>query len=481
MGRAQLEMLKRRRTKIIATLGPASSDRETIARLIAAGVNVVRLNMSHGNHEGHAAAYELVRAAAHEARNPIGVLADLSGPKIRVGQFKGGAIELVPGSPVMVTTRDVEGGPDLVPSQYVTLHEELSPGGRILLADGAFELRVESIDGTEISCQVIRGGLLKDRKGMNLPDARLSAPALTEKDRIDAAFALDLGVDYLALSFVRHTDDVEELRALLPADGPRIIAKIERPESLDCIEDIVEAADGIMVARGDLGVELPPEEVPVVQRQLVALSRARNKPCIVATQMLESMIESSQPTRAEVSDVSTAVFSGADAVMLSAETASGEHPVDAVQMMDRIARVAEAHMFATNRFDGDTGEAAPGSPLPKAVARSTAQLSRDLGLRAIVVLPSDGAGTTARIMAAARPGSPVVGVASTLKGMWQMSLLWGVIPRLVKPDELEDPSSLARGLAVQLDLAEPGHRVLCVEGFRDGDAPDAPRITVLTI
>jgi pyruvate kinase len=197
--------------------------------------------------------------------------------------------------------------------------------------------------------------------------------------------------------------------------------------------------------------------------------------------MLESMIESSQPTRAEVSDVSTAVFSGADAVMLSAETASGAYPVEAVQMMDRIARVAEAHMFATNRFDGDTGEAAPGSPLPRAIARSTAQLSRDLRLRAIVVLPSDGAGTTARVMAAARPGAPVVGVASSLKGMWQMSLLWGVIPRLVKPEEMDDPNALSSRLAQQLELAEPGQRILSVEGFRGGDETDTPRLTVLTV
>jgi pyruvate kinase len=480
MAAQRVEMLKRRRTKIVATLGPSSNNAETIEKLIAAGMNVVRLNMSHGDHEAHAQAYKELRTAAHNARNPIGVLADLCGPKLRVGRFEAGGIDLVPGATVVVTTRDVTGHDGLVPSQYTSLHHEIGPGARILLDDGKLELRVDKVTGTEISCTVVRGGRLKDRKGMNLPDSHLATPALTEKDKEDARFAIGLGVDYLALSFVRKADDVRELRALLPADEPpRIIAKIEHPDALDDIEAIIDAADGIMVARGDLGVELPPEEVPVIQRRLVALARAHSKPCIVATQMLESMIEAASPTRAEVSDVSTAVFSGADAVMLSAETASGAYPIEAVAMMDRIARQVEAHIFAERRFRDDAAVADPppgASPLAEAVGVAVAQLSRDLRCRAIVVVSQGGTGATARVMSAARPGSPIVGLAATLRGMLQQSLLWGVVPRLVQPAEIEEPEELARRVAVQLDLAAEGERILLVQGFER-----VPSITVLNV
>jgi pyruvate kinase len=481
MATRQVEMLKRRRTKIVATLGPASGDAATIEKLIAAGVNVVRLNMSHGDHETHAQAYKELRIAAHNARNPIGVLADLCGPKLRVGRFEAGGIDLVTGGTAVVTTREVIGRDGLIPSQYAGLHHEVGPGARILLDDGALELRVEKIEGTEITATVVRGGRLKDRKGMNLPDSHLATPALTEKDKEDARFAIELGVDYLALSFVRKAQDVLDLRALLPAEEPpRIIAKIEHPEALDNIDAIIDAADGIMVARGDLGVELPPEEVPVIQRQLIALARAHSKPCIVATQMLESMIEHAQPTRAEVSDVSTAVFSGTDAVMLSAETASGAHPIEAVAMMDRIARQVEAHLFAERRFRAEGADpvpAAPGaSPLAEAVGVAVAQLSRDLRCRAIVVASVGGTGATARVMSAARPGAPIVGLAATLRGMLQQSLLWGVVPRLVQQAELEDPEELARRVAGQLDLASAGDRILLVRGFEA-----SPSITVLNV
>ncbi|MDQ1444786.1 MAG: pyruvate kinase [Acidimicrobiaceae bacterium] len=473
-------MLKRRRTKIVATLGPSSSDAATIEKLIAAGVNVVRLNMSHGDHEAHAQAYKELRTAAHNARNPIGVLVDLCGPKLRVGRFEGGGIDLVEGASVVVTTREVVGEAGLIASQYATLNEEIEAGARILLDDGALELRVDGVAGTEVTCTVVRGGRLKDRKGMNLPGSRLATPALTPKDIDDARFAIDLGADYLALSFVRKAQDVEDLKALLPADEPpRIIAKIEHPDALDNIDAIIDAADGIMVARGDLGVELPPEEVPVIQRRLVALARAHSKPCIVATQMLESMIEHAQPTRAEVSDVSTAVFSSADAVMLSAETASGSYPVEAVAMMDRIARQVEAHVFAERRFRAEGGDPVPAagsSPVAEAVGVAVAQLSRDLRCRAIVVVSLGGTGATARVMSAARPGAPIVGAAATLRGMLQQSLLWGVVPRLVQAAEIEEPEELAKRVAGQLDLAGAGDRILLVKGFEQ-----SPSITVLEV
>ncbi|HEV7886633.1 MAG TPA: pyruvate kinase [Acidimicrobiales bacterium] len=488
----RVEMLKRRRTKIVATVGPSSSDAATLERLLAAGVNVVRLNMSHGDHEAHAQAYKEVRAAEAAAGVPVAVLADLCGPKLRVGKFDGGGIDLEPGAVVVVTTRDVVGGPGLIPSQYPTLHSEVRPGARILLDDGQLELRVLSVSGTEIECEVVRGGRLKDRKGMNLPDTTLSTPALTDKDREDAKFVLGLGVDYLALSFVRRAADVLELRALLPSagsglDAPLIIAKIEHPDALEEIEAIVDAADGVMVARGDLGVELPPEDVPVIQRELVRLARACGKPCIVATQMLESMIEHAQPTRAEVSDVSTAVFSGTDAVMLSAETASGRYPVEAVTMMDRIARKVEGYLFSQSGFFGPEPPS-EGSflehelPLREAVALATAQLSRDLRVRAVVALSASG--TTARALAAARPAAPVVAVSPHERTARALALVWGVAPVHLAGVDGMATADVARQVTGEQGLteAESGHRVLTVAGLAgDGTGTDVPTVSVLTV
>ncbi len=477
------EHLKRRRTKIVATVGPASRDPAVLTALIQAGVNVFRLNMSHGDHTGHRTAYERVRAAAMGLGEPIAVLADLCGPKIRVGRFAQGKIDLPSGGRVTVTTRDVVGEPGLVPSQYVGLARDVRPGDRILLDDGLLELRVESVQGTEIACTVVHGGTLKDRKGMNLPGVAVSAPALTDKDRADALFAMELGVDYLALSFVRHARDVEGLRALVMASGQsaEIIAKIEKPEALEAIDGIVETADGIMVARGDLGVELAPESVPLAQLQLVSEARARNKPVIVATQMLESMVEHPRPTRAEVSDVSTAVFGGADAVMLSAETASGAYPVQAVEMMDRVARQVEGWLWSEGAFRTLTTAAVSVPPLPLhvAVARSTAQLARDLNVRAIVVISRTG--TTARVVSAARPAAPVVAVTTEPATCRRMNLLWGIVPMLVEAAEVQQPQVLARRLAISLDLANEGQFILMVTGFRITEMESEPAVAVLRV
>ncbi len=376
-------LLHRRRTKIVATVGPASRDPAVLEALVRAGVNVFRLNLSHGEQVEHHDSFERVRAAAAAVGEAVAVLADLCGPKIRVGRFAGGRIAIAPGQTVTVTTRDVLGEPGLIPSQYAALAEDVRPGDRILLDDGMLELHVESISGSEVACTVTAGGVLKDRKGMNLPGVFVSSPALTDKDREDARFALDLGVDFLALSFVRDPRDVVELKELIASAGANtpVIAKIEKPEALDAIDEILDAADGLMVARGDLGVELAPEAVPIVQQDLVRRARLKNKPIIVATQMLESMIEHPRPTRAEVSDVSHAVFAGADAVMLSAETASGAYPVKAVEMMDRVARQVEGWQWIEGAFRSITeGERERPAPLPlrEAVARSTAQLSRNL-------------------------------------------------------------------------------------------------------
>jgi pyruvate kinase len=477
-------LLKRRRTKIVATIGPASSDPHVLAGLIRAGVNVFRLNMSHGSHEGHRAAYDAIRSAAANVSIDVGVLADLCGPKIRCGMFEDGSIDLETGSAVTVTTRDVVGRAGLIPSQYEALAGDVKAGARILLDDGNLELRVERVDGTEISCHVVQGGTLKNRKGMNLPDVEVSAPSLTEKDRVDARFCLALGVDFLALSFVRRASDIADLRDLMEEEGithPGVIAKIEKPEALQEIEGILEIADGVMVARGDLGVEMPPESVPIIQSELIDLARARSKPVIVATQMLESMIGNPRPTRAEVSDVSTAVMAGADAVMLSAETASGAFPVKAVETMDRVARQAEAYLWKQGAFgtilDGEMH--APPIAIPDAVTRATSQLSRDLRVRAIFVISRTG--LTARLVSSARPAAPVVAVSNDQKAVRKMHLLWGVVPFLAEQTAIECPEDLARDLVVSFDLATVGNCILRVSGFHADQDLNVPTISVLTV
>lgn len=479
----EVRLLALRRTKIVATLGPASNDADTIARLIRAGVNVFRLNLSHGDHAGHRETFECVRRLAADADRHIAVLADLAGPKIRVGRFAGGSTVLELGDNVTVTTRDVQGERGLIPSRYDHLAEDLSPGDRILLADGIMELEVQRIEGTEIRCVVTQGGVLEDRKGINLPRVDVSAPCLTDKDKNDARFLLDLGVDYLGLSFVRRANDVGELASLIDESGASagIVAKIERPEALKEVEAIVDLADAIMVARGDLGVELPPEKVPIAQRQLVDAARAKNKPVIVATQMLESMVDNPRPTRAEVSDVSHTVFSGADAIMLSGETASGKHPVLAVEMMNRIARQSEAYLWEQGAFGNFVLQdgAEPPIPFGDAVARATALLSRDLRVRGILAISHSG--MSAATMSSARPAAPVVSLSASAATCRRMSLMWGVIPHLVKNEDLTDPIAMARDRAKTLGLAEPGEFVLLVRSFHADPMKNTPSITLLRV
>ena len=477
------QLLANRRTKIVSTLGPASSSPEAIAALIEAGVDMFRLNMSHGDHEGHRDTYQHIRAAAEKADKHIAVLADLAGPKIRTGIFPGGPITLENGAPVTVTTREVAGEPGLIPSQYEGLAGDVKPGDRVLLADGVMELRVENIKGTEVSCTVVTGGELGDRKGINLPGVNVSAPSLTPKDIADARFALDLGVDFLAQSFVRGPADVGELKQLIEESGYEtfVIAKIERPEALRAGDDILDVADAIMVARGDLGVELPPEEVPVAQRLLVDHARAKNKPVIVATQMLESMIDNPRPTRAEVTDVSHTAFNGADAIMLSAETATGAHPVLAVEMMNRIARQTEGYLWSEGAFGSFRRVDSSETPIPfgDAVARSTALLSRDLMVRAIVVI--SGGGMSATTVSSARPAAPVLAVSANPQTCRRMNLMWGVIPVLAEDEDLAQPVELSRRLVGDLELAKEGEFVLLVQGFHENPRKNAPSITLLSV
>jgi pyruvate kinase len=478
-----IQHLIHRRTKIVATLGPSSEDEATIERLIGAGVNVFRLNMSHGTHEGHRRVYERIRAIAKREEKPIAVLADLCGPKIRVGAFENGAIPLVNGDTVTVTTRDVMGRPGLIPSQYRALAADVSPGNRILLDDGNIELQVTTIDGDDIACKVIAGDRLKDHKGMNLPDADVSAPSLTEKDRVDAAFALDLGVDVLALSFVRRAADIDALHRLIQEAGGSVsvVAKIEKPEALENIDGILTAADAIMVARGDLGVELPPQHVPMAQDQLIDLARQYRKPVIVATQMLESMIDHPRPTRAEVSDVATAVRHGADAVMLSAETAAGRYPVEAVKMMDSIARQAEGYLWKQGAFRSLTRR--PQGPRPYAVedalSESMAALSRDLMVRAIMVYSHHG--RSLAVMSASRPAAPIVGICPDERTSRIAGLLWGVLPQAGNPAENQDLLALARKTVADLGLASIGDTILVVRGFSTIPEANTPSVTIVAV
>jgi pyruvate kinase len=477
------KLLKYRRTKIVATLGPSSSDSRIIDRLIAAGANIFRLNMSHGTRETHQEIYARIRFAAEKLEKPVAVLADLSGPKIRVGTFTGGGIELAEGASVTITTRNIKGGPGLIPSQYKALSEDVVKGDRILLDDGNLELQVMSVDGTEIVCTVISGGILSNQKGMNLPGVRLSTPSLTYQDRSDACFAMELGVDFIGLSFVRRSADVSELRALVSESGEHvaIVAKIEKPEALENINEIVNVSDALMIARGDLGVELPPEAVPIAQNQLIDIARAFRKPVIVATQMLESMTQNQRPTRAEVSDVSNAVRSGADAVMLSAETAVGKYPIKAVEMMDKIVRQIEGYEWQQGAFGSSPKGRHIDLPIPveDALAESTSQLSRDLLVRAVVVISTSG--HSVAVMSSSRPAAPIVGVCTDLKTSRIGNILWGVIPISADRADLKDPQILARRLVRKLGLATEDQSILLVGGFSSDPKQNSPSVTVVTV
>ncbi|MFZ5467915.1 MAG: pyruvate kinase [Myxococcota bacterium] len=476
--------LKRRRTKIVATVGPSSSSPQMLAALIDAGVNVFRLNFSHGTHASHEAAYQTIRAEAAKAGHPVAVLADLCGPKIRVGRFEGGGIELVDGGEVTVTVRAVTGRSGLIPSEYPELARDVKVGDRILLDDGKIELEVRAVAGEDIACEVLHGGRLSDRKGMNLPGVAVSAPALTDKDRADAVFAAQLGVDYLALSFVRQGDDVRQLKELLRARGADtpVIAKIEKPEALERIGDIVLASDGIMVARGDLGVEMAVEEVPLIQQELVRLAVHASRPVIVATQMLESMIDNPHPTRAEVSDVAAAAMASADAVMLSGETAAGRFPLHAVRTMDRVLRLVEGYQWKHGRHglvaDVEAHEGG-GVNLGAALARAASLMSREVQVRAVVVPTRSG--RTAREVASRRPAAPVVAATDDARICRRLNLMWGVTPELVEPARLLDVATMARELARQVGLASEGEHVLLVWDFNLAHQGLAPTVTILAV
>lgn len=452
-----------RRVKIVCTLGPASSTPEMIEKLVAAGMDCARLNFSHGSHETHAEAARMVREAGIKAGRPLALLADLCGPKMRIGRFANGKVVLEEGQRFTLTTRDVVGTKDIVSQIYEPLPRDVSVGTHILLDDGLLRLKVLETTDTDVITEVEIGGELSDRKGLNVPGAALSTPALTDKDRTDLLFAVEtLKVDYLALSFVRRAEDVEDAKAI--ARGTPLIAKIEKPEAMNNLESILDAADGAMVARGDLGVEVGAEFVPLMQKRIIREVNKRGKLVITATQMLDSMIRNPRPTRAEAADVANAVLDGTDAVMLSGESASGRYPIESVQMMDAIVREVEKESLSDERDGLELPPLTERWTFTEAAARAAARLTYILPLQAIVVFTRDG--RTARVLSENRPKSPVIAITSRAEVATRLALAWGIVPRVeIPPEDLEETLRIATSLVVREKVCKQGDEFALITGW----------------
>ena len=453
-------------TKIICTIGPASQTPERLEALIRSGMDVARLNFSHGTREEHRGWIEKIRAAARVTGEPIAILQDLSGPKIRTGNVAGGSVELHDGQEFVFTTEQIIGTAERVSTTYQALPRDVHAGDTILVDDGKMRCRVKAVEGTDVRCVVEHGGLLKDKKGMNLPGVRVSAASMTEKDREDLLFGLEHGVDYVALSFVRRAEDVQELQKVIAQTVSRtvpVVAKIERQEAVERFDEILAVSDAVMVARGDLGVELPPEEVPLIQKHIVRRCNDAGVPVIIATQMLESMIEQPRPTRAEANDVANAVLDGADAVMLSGETSVGRFPVEAVRVMDQIIRRSEA--------EPRTWKAPKATPLSTekkvfdAIARAACVLAEEVGARAIIVMTHTGG--TALAMSKYRPTSRIVAVTDQDSVLRKLNLVWG-IRGMVIPDFVKDSDSAFKRVQDELkglNYVESGDMVVFTAGL----------------
>lgn len=471
-----------RRAKIVATIGPACASREKLEALMRAGMDVARLNFSHGTLEEHAAYIALLRDVSASLMRPLAIVADLSGPKIRTGALappaprlagpaaglaSGRPVHLKPGEPFTLTSDpDFLGDAKKVSVSYRRLAEDVHAGDCILLADGLIELRVERIAGEEVHCRVVTGGELGEHKGVNLPGTRLNLPSLTEKDEADLKFALQQGVNYVAISFVRTAADVERAKRLIAEAGPDligagaqvpVIAKLEKPEAIENLESIMSVADGVMVARGDLGVELAPEKVPMIQKRIIERAGAYRIPVITATQMLESMTEHPRPTRAEASDVANAVLDGSDAVMLSEETATGRYPVEALAMMDRIIREAEA----------GPGQAPRPKPrrldVAETISEAVCHAADALNMKCIAVFTETG--STARLISKYRPRPPVIAFSPNAETRRRMALFWGVVPRRIeKVTHIEELTPQAEARLLEESYVEPGDVIAVVAG-----------------
>lgn len=456
----------KRRTKIVCTLGPSSNTVEDIDRLYRAGMNVVRINFSHGSHEGHKRTIGYVREVANKHKYSIPVLMDLQGPKIRVGSMKDGAQVIKEGDIVEITSEDVEGASSLIPIDYSNLLEDASEGNQILIDDGLLELKIVKKGASSLKARVVVGGTLKSRKGVNLPDVKISMSSLTEKDIEDLEFGLRVGVDFVAMSFVRSAKDVQDVISRVRAAGSNasIIAKIEKPEAVEMIDEIIEEADGIMVARGDLGIEIPSEKVPMVQKLIIDRCRAAGKPVITATQMLDSMINNPRATRAESSDVANAVMDGTDAVMLSGETAAGKYPVEAVQAMNKIIRSVEESSdrlyYSLNYRKPEWKE----KQVVESLAYSCVTIADNVEAKAISTLTHSG--NTARRIAKFRPRVPIVAFTESKIVRRQLNLVWGV--ESVRLEELFDTDRSVKMMEKYLEnngLVEKNDRVIIATGM----------------
>ncbi|MDF1520230.1 MAG: pyruvate kinase [Brevefilum sp.] len=461
--------------KIVCTLGPSSNTRSMIQSLISAGMNVARLNFSHGTHEDHARLIDLIREIADEMGVAITILQDLQGPKLRIGKLPEGKIELKAGDQVTLSSSEsfmVDEEDIFIPFEIPDLHKALKPTNHILLDDGQIEMEVQSIDGERIEAVVTLGGTLKSNKGVNLPGANLTMPSFTEKDREDLKFGLEKGVDMVAISFVKEAQDILTVRNEIKEFAPNswaartpIIAKIERPEALDDLDEIMKVTDGVMVARGDLGVEMSPAAVPIAQKEIIASANSHAKLVITATQMLDSMINNPRPTRAEATDVANAVFDGTDAVMLSGETAAGHYPLESVTMMSSIIKTAEENLSKWGNVSFKTEMAEQSDPV--SITRAARELANDRNVAAIVVFTQSG--RTARLMSKTRPDVPILAFTPELCTYQQMSLYWGVTPLLVPyADTLEMMIKHVETAIATTTRLKKGQQVILISGFPVG-------------
>jgi pyruvate kinase len=450
-----------RKARIVCTLGPSSSSPEVLEAMVRAGMDVARLNFSHGTYEDHRGRVDVLRAAAKRAGREIAILQDVQGPKIRLGRFEGGSATVKDGQRVTVTTRAVLGTSDVLPTPIKSLPKDVKKGDPILLDDGKVRLEVLEVRDPDVKCRVIVGGLLKDHKGLNLPGAVVSVPTITKKDREDLKFGQLLGVDYVALSFVRSAKDIHEARKLIGKRTP-VIAKIEKPQAVARLDEIADAADGIMVARGDLGVEMPLEKLPGIQKDMVRRVNARGGIVIVATEMLESMIEKPRPTRAEVTDVANAIFDGADAVMLSGETAAGKYPVQVIETMARIVVEAETQNLVHPRPWAHTTDISTG------VSAAAVEAADRLGAAALIAYSESG--RTARLISELRPRTPLIAFTPTHETVRRMQLFWGVnaqvAPHLADTDKL---IAWTRKVCAEQKLAPKGSVIVIVAGQPSGE------------
>jgi pyruvate kinase len=470
-------MLRNRRAKIVATLGPASSDPAMIRKLFLAGVDVFRLNFSHGTHEDHRARYDAIRALERETNHPIAILQDLQGPKIRLGTLKDGKVTLETGAKVRFVLDKRSDDPAILPLPHPEVFKGMMPGHKILIDDGKVRLVAGGCGDDFVDATVVNGGVVSDRKGVNLPDTMLDLSPITDKDRADLAFGLELGVDWVAFSFVQRPSDLMEAHQLVGGRAG-VLAKIEKPLALAQIDDIVRLADAIMVARGDLGVEIPPENVPGAQKDLVRLCRLAGKPVIVATQMLESMIQSPAPTRAEASDVATAIYDGADAVMLSAESASGQFPLEAVETMHRIIGRTENHKSYPPIINALHPNVEPLAQ--HAVSAAAAEVAQTIGAAGVVAFTASG--TTAARIARQRSPMPILAITPSETTARRLALLWGCFN--VRSDDVVSYTQMvdeAVARAKSTDFAKPGDMIVIVAGVPFGAAGTTNNLRVAIV